>query len=130
MRRKDFSLLTGVLDGAHDPPRGVHLALVDVVLQHDAGAEIEDVIDAPVMPDALLLTFLLLFAAMRGSNAAPKSSQNLLVYALRKPNSSSWLGWIEKAKQFSIQHPATELDAGCVSSSARITKKNKKNWLL
>lgn len=108
MRRKDFSLLTGVLDGAHDPPRGVHRALVDVVLQHDAGAEIEDVIDAPVMPDALLLTFLLLFAAMRGSIAAPKSSQNLLVYALRKPNSSSWLGWIEKAKQFSIQHPATE----------------------
>jgi hypothetical protein len=64
-----------VLDGAHDPPRGVHLALVDVVLQHDAGAEIEDVIDAPVMPDALLLTFLLLFAAMRVE--APMQPQNL-----------------------------------------------------
>ena len=80
MSRKDFSLLTGVLDGAHDPPRGVHRALVDVVLQHDAGAKIEDVIDAPVIDlfATCMLTFLLLFAAMRGSNAAPKSSQNLL----------------------------------------------------
>ena len=107
MRRKDFSLLTGVLDGAHDPPRGVHLALVDVVLQHDAGAEIEDVIDAPVMPDALLLTFLLLFAAMRGSNAAPKSSQNLLQCSVRAPKAKQFeLVRLDRKSQ-TVQHPAS-----------------------